>query len=534
MAKIPIVMKLWAGAEAHDFEYIARSVPSLLQSDLPDGIEVLLFDDASTDPRLKGFLRQVSNDRRVRVFTSDVNKGPNRGQADAYARVEAEYPDAPYFINVDDDVVYNRRWLLRLQEAQGELGSMGVRGVYTALNMPFRRPHATIRTRSGTYLLKWKQPALNWLIPRDVYERTNRFADEGVAYDTVYSHWLRLRGYSVICVTPSYVQNVGTFGAYSKDKTTTAEDFIGEGDGSGAGVRFARRVWGTSSRWARELRHQLDDVRLVAPVRWGADMVYEGVTRHGASVAVCGIDDAVRLGWHPEAVAARAAEVQGVHGTGRYRVRGVARSLRGEPRSIEYDWRFLPNLREWKQLRRGDAVVEVRRLATSLCEELAPFHRAGVVHNKIRRDNVYLETDGRGPYLAWLGTEPPRRALRLRAESAIELFGQAVDKRTVAAVRERCAASYCESIAPEVLEGEAATLRSDIFALGATLLFHLHGDVPTLAEVAQVRSSWTAGPDPRLGELGPILARSVAFDPAARFASATELGQALGASAGGG
>jgi hypothetical protein len=530
MAKVPIVMKLWAGAEAYDFEYIARSLPSLLRSDLPEGTEILLFDDASTDPRLKILLREVANDRRVRLFTNHVNKGPNKGQADAYAQVEAEYPDAPYFINVDDDVVYNRRWLTRLLMARDELGSAGVSGVYTALNIPFRRSYATIRTRSSTYLLKWKQPALNWLIPREVYDRTARFADEGIAYDTVYSHWLRLRGLPIICVTPSYVQNVGTFGAYSRDKTTTAEDFIGEGEGDGAARRLARRLSLISSRWARDLRHLLDDVRIFAPIRWGADMVYEGVARNGAAVAVFGIDDATRIGWSPDAVALRAVEVQRVNGDGPFGVHRVARNSAGEPRSIECGWRFLPNLREWKQLSHREVVTEVRNWFAALAGALSVFHRAGVVHNKIRRDNVYVEPDSNACHLAWFGTEPPAIAFTLDVGWAVEAFGHAVDTRAVACVRERFAVSYCESIAPEILAGEAPTPRSDVFALGATLLCHVMKDASTFKELANVRSGWAWMQDtldPRLGELTPILARSVAADPSARFGSALELLQAL-------
>jgi hypothetical protein len=523
-------MKLWAGAEAHDFDYIARSLPSLLHSELPEGVEVLLFDDASTDPRLQALLHQVGNDPRVRVFTNTVNKGPNKGQADAYAQVEAEYPDAPYFINVDDDVVYNRRWLTRLLVARDELGSAGLSGVYTALNMPFRRPYATVRTRSGTYLLKWKQPALNWLIPREVYNRTAKFADEGIAYDTAYSHWLRLRGYPIICVTPSYVQNVGTFGAYSRDKTTTAEDFIGEGDGDGAGTRVVRRAWGISSRWARSIRGLFDDVRVVAPIRWGADMVYEGATRDGVCVALFAIDDATRIGWSAEAVAGRAAEVQRVHGKGPFGLRRVTRNSQGEPRTVECGWRFLPNLREWKRLSHGDAAIELRQWAGALAGELAAFHRAGVVHNKIRRDNVYLETDGNACHLAWFGLEPPRTVFAADTGWAVEAFGHAVDKRAVSAIRERFAVSYCESIAPEIFAGQEPTARSDVFALGATLLFHLSEEASTFGELAKIRSTWGAPHtilNPRLGELGPILARSVATDPALRFASALELQQAL-------
>ena len=237
MIKIPIVIKVWAGSEPHDFRYISRSLPSLLASDLPEAVDVLVFDDCSTDPRLRSFLLELSKqDRRVRLFLGDVNKGPNKGQADAYALVENEYPEAPYYLNLDDDVVYHRRWLSRLLEARESLRPRNVNGIFTALNMPFRAPHGILRTPGGTCLLKWKQPALNWLIPREVYQEVGPFTDEGIAYDTAYSHWLRLNGYSVICLTPSLVQNVGTFGAYSRDHSTTSDDFLGEGEGESGTV----------------------------------------------------------------------------------------------------------------------------------------------------------------------------------------------------------------------------------------------------------------------------------------------------------
>jgi hypothetical protein len=54
--------------------------------------------------------------------------------------------------------------------------------------------------------------------------------------------------------------------------------------------------------------------------------------------------------------------------------------------------------------------------------------------------------------------------------------------------------------------------------------------VSTFGELVNIRSTWASAQallNPRLGELGPILARSVAADPAFRFASALELQLAL-------
>src|SRR5574341_1238364 len=136
MSRVPIVMKVWASSEPHDFEYISRSIPSLLRSGLSEETDLLVVDNGSTDPRLGPFLQDLArSNRRIRVHRIPVNEGPNVGQAEAYSIVEAEYSDAPFFINVDDDVVYHRHWFRRLLQAREECRSFGLDGIFTALNM---------------------------------------------------------------------------------------------------------------------------------------------------------------------------------------------------------------------------------------------------------------------------------------------------------------------------------------------------------------------------------------------------------------
>lgn len=199
MLKIPVMIKAWAGSESHGFEYISRSLPSLLASELPVDAEILIFDDCSTDCRLQPFPKTLAvQDNRVRIIQNEVNKSPNWGQVDAFAQIEAEFPDAPYFVNVDDDMLYHRKWFRKIQQAREELSMFGLDGIFTALNVPLRPAFAELRTAYGHYLLKWKQPAFNWIIPREIYELVGGFRDEGIAYDTEYLHRLRLHGVGVV------------------------------------------------------------------------------------------------------------------------------------------------------------------------------------------------------------------------------------------------------------------------------------------------------------------------------------------------
>ncbi|RMH08930.1 MAG: glycosyltransferase [Nitrospirae bacterium] len=534
MDRFPIVMKTWAGSEAHDFEYIARSIPSLLASELPAGAEILIFDDCSADPKLLEFLRKIAEqDRRVRIIRFTDNKGPNLGQEEAYRIVEAEYPDAPFFINVDDDVVYHPQWFSRLLDAYHELNTFGLEGILTALNMPWRTSFAQLSTASHRYILKWKQPALNWFIPRVIYDQIGPFVDEGIAYDTAYSHWLRLLGYPIICLKPSYVQNIGTFGAYSRDTRTTADDFLGEPRITAWCRALPRRI---SQRLTHIYSRITDGTPTpVAPIRWGTDWVYEAIDQHTANqVALFLVDHAVQMGWTPQHVQTRAQAILQHQIASPVAVQRIISHVRQHPLAVQCLWPVWPTLRERRKYARRYSEIDIKQLLTDVLQALIPLHQAGIVHNKIRQDNVFFNPVRNTYHLAWYGTEPVHgRRIVLERQDVIRLFAQAVDKRAREAIRERFATWYLEAIAPEVLAGEIPTPRSDIYAVGAVVLLALlPKDLRTLEEIQAIRDQWAIGhlslpADQAHRALRAILAQCVSPNPMHRFADARELHHAV-------
>jgi GT2 family glycosyltransferase len=227
----PIMVKVWAGKDRHDFRYIRRSLPSLLSSDLPEGARVIFVNDCSTDPRLEGFLAGLAaRDPRVEVWTNPTNLGPDRGAEYNVPRVVARFPDAPYFMLCDDDVIYHPGWLRRLIQVYEEAKLIRLRGIFTALNVPFRPSFQSIRLPTSEVLLKERQAALNWLVPREVYEAVGPIRATGIAYDTEYCNRLAALGLPVICLKPSWVQNIGYHGAYQHDDSFTAKDYVGRRD----------------------------------------------------------------------------------------------------------------------------------------------------------------------------------------------------------------------------------------------------------------------------------------------------------------
>jgi glycosyltransferase involved in cell wall biosynthesis len=222
------MIKIWAGLGRYDFRYICHSLPSLFQSGLPANVQIILIDDCSTDKRVQPYLQNLkAAHSNVEVWTNPQRMGPNAGQAYNFPLLIKRFPNAPYYILCDDDIIYHPGWLQRLIQVYVEAKKEGLSGIFTALNVPARPGYATIRLPTSEVVLKERQMALNWLVPREVYDIVGPFRDVGVAYDTDYANRMAALKIPVICLKPSYVQNIGYHGAYQTDDTLTAKDFVG-------------------------------------------------------------------------------------------------------------------------------------------------------------------------------------------------------------------------------------------------------------------------------------------------------------------
>jgi eukaryotic-like serine/threonine-protein kinase len=108
---------------------------------------------------------------------------------------------------------------------------------------------------------------------------------------------------------------------------------------------------------------------------------------------------------------------------------------------------FVPGENLAERLERGEG-VDRGKLARELLEALDHVHRAGVLHRDIKPANVILEPDGTAKLIDF-GIAQPRDATALTSTGLV--LGT-----------ERYAA-------PEVMEGEPASERSDLYSLGVVL-----------------------------------------------------------------
>jgi hypothetical protein len=148
------------------------------------------------------------------------------------------------------------------------------------------------------------------------------------------------------------------------------------------------------------------------------------------------------------------------------------------------------------------------RLGLRLLDALEAAHRAGIVHRDLKPRNVMVREDGTTK-LADFGIASVQGDPRLTATGLV--------------------VGSPAYMAPEQVEAEAVSPATDLWALGATLWFAVEGEPPFGGGEFQTMSAIVNGrprQPRRLGPLGPVLARLLVKEPAAR-ASAAQTRQLL-------
>jgi CRP-like cAMP-binding protein len=158
------------------------------------------------------------------------------------------------------------------------------------------------------------------------------------------------------------------------------------------------------------------------------------------------------------------------------------------------------------------------RIARSVADALDATHRAGLLHRDVKPSNVMLRADAT-PVLTDFGlaTLLSEQALAARLTPSNVVVGTA------------------DYMAPEQIDGGPPDPRTDIYALGVVLYEMLAGHVPFAGrEPMATLDAHRRDPPPRLPEAVPAAARAIVEralrkQPAERFGSAAEMGEAIGA-----
>ena len=170
-------------------------------------------------------------------------------------------------------------------------------------------------------------------------------------------------------------------------------------------------------------------------------------------------------------------------------------------------------------------------IAMQVTEALGAAHRRGIVHGSVKPSNVFITTDGHVKLLE-LGAAAAA-ADAASDDPATSQTGSATTGIQRAASSPGMTGEFFHPyMSPEQVDGRAADVRSDIFAVGA-LLYHMATGKPafredTLAEMAaSIAARQPARPhilNPRLPhDIEQIIDRALEKDPGNRYQSVVEM-----------
>jgi TolB-like protein/Tfp pilus assembly protein PilF len=157
-------------------------------------------------------------------------------------------------------------------------------------------------------------------------------------------------------------------------------------------------------------------------------------------------------------------------------------------------------------------VPDVTRVGVDLCGAVSAVHGAGLVHRDIKAQNLIVADDG--------------RLVLMDFGTGLELHGDQAP----------AAAGTPLYLAPEVLAGGAATVQTDVYAIGVVLFRLLTGAYPVSAsDLEGLRRAHALGERTRLRSLRPdvpprlarVVEHALDSDPARRPASADAFRAAL-------
>ena len=161
---------------------------------------------------------------------------------------------------------------------------------------------------------------------------------------------------------------------------------------------------------------------------------------------------------------------------------------------------------------------EVTGIGVDLCRALSALHRVGLLHRDIKAHNVMREIGGR---------------IVLMDFSVVHAMGHDEVSTDISGTP-----LY---MAPEVVNGGAASYSSDIYSLGVLLFHMLSGRYPVEgANLSEIRAAHARGARTRLPDLRPevpqvlvqVIERAVSSDPHSRYRTVGELEHALVSSSG--
>jgi len=215
------------------YDYLSRSLNSLLRSQFKSGDELFIWDDASDDPRVVDLLSSLTLHDNLTIHVSRrlTNVGVKKNATDGIRECFKE-TGSQYIVLTNSDAIYNPQWLTKIEETRSTLERQGILiGAITAFNMEYsdkeQYGHRVIGYVNRTIRVKESVGGLGVMINRDVFENMEQTPH---GWDCWYVDACIRMCYGMFATDKSYVQHIGAEGLHSRKGSIidTAEDFVGE------------------------------------------------------------------------------------------------------------------------------------------------------------------------------------------------------------------------------------------------------------------------------------------------------------------
>ncbi len=186
-------------------EILQRSISSLKNVDCLDSVDIIIFDDCSTEydeKYLRDLIPFVSQ-----IIVQPRNFGADKNTSDMYEFFcTSEYD---WLFNADSDLIYSKDIVNKINEYKDTCN--GFMTFFNCIN------HRDVGEKSG-FVLKDEVGAAGCLLNKDIVKFIlDKIKYRTTGFDVNFSRLLIQSGHDLICTKQSYVQHIGVVGFNSRN-----------------------------------------------------------------------------------------------------------------------------------------------------------------------------------------------------------------------------------------------------------------------------------------------------------------------------
>jgi len=152
-------------------DFTKQTIASFLKTSPPD-FEMIIVDNASTEPGFQEYLTELEKDDRIKVIRNKVNLGWG-----AAINIGLSYCHTDCILLSNNDVIYKDGWFEKCIQAYQDFPEIGVLGLW---KHPFAHTTLFEIERGKTKLVvKDLMPAVAWFMKKEVIQKVGKFFEAG-------------------------------------------------------------------------------------------------------------------------------------------------------------------------------------------------------------------------------------------------------------------------------------------------------------------------------------------------------------------